>query len=70
MLYNYFFASGPAFKKKITARPFDNIEVYGLLACVLKIKPASTDGNVKNIQYLMTQNCQSSFEKVQLTDKY
>jgi predicted AlkP superfamily pyrophosphatase or phosphodiesterase len=69
LMHATFIASGPAFKKKITARPFDNIEVYGLLACALKIKPASTDGNVKNIQYLMTQNCQSSFEKVQLTDK-
>jgi alkaline phosphatase D len=57
-----FIASGPAFKKKLIAKPFDNIEVYGLLACALKIKPANTDGNIKNVQYLMTQGCQSSIE--------
>ena len=57
-----FIANGPAFKKALTASPFDNIEVYGLLACALKIKPASTDGNIQNVQYLMTQDCQSSFE--------
>ena len=48
-----FIASGPAFKKKMTAKPFDNIEVYGLLACALNIKPAKTDGNIKNVEYLM-----------------
>jgi alkaline phosphatase D len=52
-----FIASGPAFKKKLTAKPFDNIEVYGLLACALNIKPAKTDGNVKNVQYFMAQDC-------------
>jgi len=55
-----FIASGPAFKKKIMARPFDNIEVYGLLACALKVKPAKTDGDIKNVQYFMTEYCQSS----------
>lgn len=57
-----FIASGPAFKKKLLAKPFDNIEVYGLLACALNIKPANTDGNVKNVQYFMTRHCQSSSE--------
>lgn len=57
-----FIASGPAFKNKLTAKPFDNIEVYGLLACALRIKPANTDGNIKNMQYLMTQNCLPSWE--------
>ncbi len=62
LMHATFIASGPAFKNKLTARPFDNIEVYGLLACALKVKPANTDGNVKNVQYLMTHHCQSSFE--------
>ena len=62
LMHATFIASGPAFKKKLRAKPFDNIEVYGLLACALMIKPANTDGNVKNMQYLMTQNCPSSSE--------
>jgi predicted AlkP superfamily pyrophosphatase or phosphodiesterase len=62
LMHATFIANGPAFKKKLQARPFDNIEVYGLLACALKIKPADTDGHVKNIQYLMAQACQTPTE--------
>ena len=61
LMHATFIASGPAFKQKLTAKPFDNIEVYGLLACALNVKPAKTDGNVKNVQYFMTQDCQSPF---------
>ena len=60
LMHASFIAKGPAFKKKIIARPFDNIDVYGLLACALKIKPAKTGGNIKNVQYFMTEYCQSS----------
>ena len=62
LMHATFIASGPAFKKNLKARPFDNIEVYGLLACALKIKPANTDGNIKSVQYLMTQDCPLPFE--------
>jgi predicted AlkP superfamily pyrophosphatase or phosphodiesterase len=62
LMHATFIANGPAFKKKLQARPFDNIEVYGLLACALKIKPADTDGHVKNVQYLMAQACQTPDE--------
>jgi hypothetical protein len=27
------------------------------LACALKIKPSNTDGDIKNVQYLMAQDC-------------
>lgn len=57
-----FIANGPAFKKGLNAEPFDNIEVYGLLACALNLKPANTDGNIKNVQYMMTKVCQSSLD--------
>jgi predicted AlkP superfamily pyrophosphatase or phosphodiesterase len=60
LMHATFIASGPSFKKKLIARPFDNIEVYGLLACALKIKPARTDGNIENVQYFMTKDCQPS----------
>ncbi|MFT5838114.1 MAG: putative AlkP superfamily pyrophosphatase or phosphodiesterase [Flavobacteriales bacterium] len=62
LMHATFIASGPAFKTKLSASSFDNIEVYGLLACALKVKAAKTDGNIKNVQYLMTQNCHTSFE--------
>jgi predicted AlkP superfamily pyrophosphatase or phosphodiesterase len=57
LMHAIFIASGPAFNKKLTTAPFDNIEIYGLLACALKIKPANTDGDIKNVQYLMAQDC-------------
>jgi alkaline phosphatase D len=62
LMHATFIASGPAFKKKLKASPFDNIEVYGLLACALNVKPANTDGNIENVQYLMTQDCSHSSE--------
>jgi predicted AlkP superfamily pyrophosphatase or phosphodiesterase len=62
LMHATFIASGPAFKKKLVASPFDNIEVYGLLACALKVKPAKTDGNIKKVQHFMTQECQPAFE--------
>lgn len=52
-----FIANGPAFKKKLKAEAFDNIEIYGLLACALGISPASTDGNISSLQYLMAKEC-------------
>jgi alkaline phosphatase D len=61
LMHATFIASGPAFKSKLNAKSFDNVEVYGLVACALKIKPANTDGNIKNVQHLMTQDCPSSF---------
>jgi hypothetical protein len=62
LMHATFIASGPAFKKNIKASPFNNIEVYGLLACALKVKPAKTDGDIKHVQYFMTQHCGSSLE--------
>ena len=62
LLHATFIASGPAFKKNIKATPFNNIEVYGLLACALKVKPAKSDGNINNVQYFMTRHCGSSLE--------
>jgi alkaline phosphatase D len=58
LMHATFIARGPAFKKALKAKPFDNIEVYGLLACALNITPANTDGNIKNVQYMMTKSCQ------------
>lgn len=60
LMHATFIAKGPAFKEDLIAKTFDNIEVYGLLACALKIKPANTDGNIENVQYMMTEHCQSS----------
>ena len=39
-----FYAWGPAFKKNITIQPFENIEVYSLMAQILGIKALPNDG--------------------------
>ncbi len=52
-----FIAAGPASRMGVTAKPFDNIEVYGILACALSITPAQTDGDIKNVQGFMTKEC-------------
>jgi len=48
-----FIAAGPNFKKGVTAKAFENVEVYGIVARALGIKPAKTDGNIKNVEYFM-----------------
>lgn len=53
-----FIAAGPSFKEGFTAKPFDNIEVYGIMACALGITPAKTDGNIQNVAHFMTRKCE------------
>ncbi len=40
-----FIARGPAFKKAIVVEPFENVDVYNIMAGVLGLKPAKNDGN-------------------------
>jgi predicted AlkP superfamily pyrophosphatase or phosphodiesterase len=42
-----FIASGPAFRGKSRLPAFQNIHIYSLLAELLHLKPAATDGNLK-----------------------
>ena len=41
-----FVARGPAFKRGATVAPFDNVDVYPLLARLIGIKPAKNDGDI------------------------
>ena len=52
-----FIAAGPAFKNGVKADHFDNIEVYGVLACALGISPANTDGDIEAISSFMDKKC-------------
>jgi predicted AlkP superfamily pyrophosphatase or phosphodiesterase len=42
-----FVAAGPAFKPHTTLPPFPNVDVYSLLAYLLNVTPAKTDGHLK-----------------------
>lgn len=42
-----FVASGPAFRNGVQLSPFDNVDVYPLLARLVGIQPAANDGNIE-----------------------
>lgn len=48
-----FVANGPAFKSGLVAEPFANIEVYNLLAEILKVKPAPNNGTYGSLSYML-----------------
>jgi len=48
-MHTIFYAEGPAFKQDYTFPSFSNVEVYGIIAHVLGLEPASTDGELSNI---------------------
>jgi predicted AlkP superfamily pyrophosphatase or phosphodiesterase len=45
-MWAVFFAHGPAFKHGVTLEPFDNVDVYPLLAKLLDVRPQANDGNL------------------------
>ncbi len=49
-MHAIFMAEGPAFRNGYTRPPFSNVEVYGIVAHILGLSPASTDGMLENVQ--------------------
>ena len=45
-----FYAEGPAFKENYSATPFSNVEVYGIIAHILGLDPAATDGDLSRVK--------------------
>jgi len=45
-----FYAEGPAFKENYSAAPFSNVEVYGIIAHILGVDPAATDGDLSRVK--------------------
>ncbi|WP_340679200.1 ectonucleotide pyrophosphatase/phosphodiesterase [Paraglaciecola sp.] len=52
-----FIASGPDFIENVQVAPFENVEVYGLVACLLDIKPTKNDGDVQRVAHLLKKPC-------------
>lgn len=48
-----FFAYGPNFKSAMTVDPIESVEVYGMIASILEIEPADTDGMIENVSHFM-----------------
>ncbi len=57
-MYGSFIADGPAFRDGVKAEPFDNVNVYGLIARILHIKPAANDGNLPAVEYILEKQSQ------------
>ncbi|UTW58392.1 alkaline phosphatase family protein [Kordiimonas sp. SCSIO 12603] len=57
LMYATFIGNGPSFKKGIITPVFDNVEIYGLIACLLDIKPANTEGNITNVAGFLNKSC-------------
>lgn len=49
-----FIASGPDFKKGVTAEAFQNIHLYELMATLLNIEPAPNDGSPDSLKMILT----------------
>lgn len=48
-----FVAVGPDFRKGLTVPPFANVHVYALLADLLHLRPAITDGSLDSVRVLL-----------------
>ncbi len=51
-----FVARGPAFRRSVVVPPFRNIHVYPLLAKVLGLTPAPTDGSLDSVRALLAES--------------
>ena len=45
-----FIAQGPAFRKGVELPPFENVDVYPLLAHLLHVSPAPNDGDASTLR--------------------
>lgn len=52
-----FIAAGPTFPEGAVAAPFENVNVYGMIACALGIVPAPTDGDAAVVEEVTGGRC-------------
>lgn len=51
-----FVAEGPAFNRGLRVPPFQNIHVYALLAQILHLQPAQTDGSLDSVRVMLRES--------------
>jgi len=51
-MHTIFLGEGPAFRKNYLSDPFSNVEVYGIIAHILGLVPAQTDGDITRVSDL------------------
>ena len=48
-MHNIFFAEGPDFRSGYEHPPFENVDIYPLIAHILGLEPAETDGQLEDV---------------------
>lgn len=59
-MHAIFYAKGPAFKQGYVHPTTENVNIYPLLAKILGLRPAQTDGKLENIQHMLVPSLLSS----------
>jgi alkaline phosphatase D len=54
-MHAIFYAAGPAFKKNFTHPTFENVHIYPLMAEILNIQAAATDGKLENVKNMLVK---------------
>lgn len=54
-MHAIFIASGPAFKKGVSGPSFTNIHIYSLIAEILSLEPAPTDGSIDSVRIYLKE---------------
>jgi predicted AlkP superfamily pyrophosphatase or phosphodiesterase len=52
-MHAIFYAEGPAFKVGYRFQSFENVNIYSLMAFILKLKPVVTDGKIQNVRLML-----------------
>lgn len=55
-MHAIFYAQGPAFKEGFVHPTFENVHVYSLIAHLLDLQPAPTDGNLEAVQAMLRRH--------------
>lgn len=52
-MHAIFYAYGPAFRENYRIETFENVDLYSLIAEILKVKPAKTDGKLSRVKPML-----------------
>lgn len=55
-MHAIFYAVGPAFKSGYKQPTFNNIDIYPLIAKIMRIEPAQVDGDIRNVLGMLKEN--------------
>jgi alkaline phosphatase D len=54
-----FYAAGPDIRSGVTVAPFENVDVYPLVAKILGLRTGAIDGKLRVLHPILTKNSQN-----------